>query len=186
MSAGGPVYVQEIPPATAHGETRAVVAAAGLLLAGWIGGVAWLRSGPEAPPLAPHQAAAFETLDARALGIFSDLHAAAAEIRAALGDGTVWLEPAELAAQAVPPFVPDAAWAVRGRHTWQRLDAHSPTHAVYWGRGAAEEWALVLSGESAAVWRRPPKPDGALPQAIPEMLALDGWVELVPRRAGTS
>jgi hypothetical protein len=162
------------------------VLAAGVSIAVlWGAGVAWRRATPPAQALASFQASAFVGLDARAQGIFSDLQAAEAEIRALQRETSEWPEPNALAASGVPPFVGDAAWAARGRHSWQRLDAHSPTHAVYWGRNATEEWALVLSGESAAVWRREAKPEGAIPQAIPEMLVLDGWTEFVPRRAGT-
>jgi hypothetical protein len=36
------------------------------------------------------------------------------------------------------------------------------------------------------VWGRPAKPEGAIPQAIPELLVLDGWVQFLPRNPRSS
>jgi len=179
-----PGFIQEIPPAGSRGETRAVALLAVLIVAVWVVGIAFRRTAPPDRTLASHQRSAFDVLIGPEQGLFNDLRAAAEEIRALQREGGSWPEPAVLAGLAVPPFTLDAASTQRGRHRWQRLDAHSPTHAVYWGRSDTSEWALVISGDTAVVWRRAPKPDGALPQAIPEMLALDSWVELVPRKAG--
>lgn len=180
-----PVFIEEVSPANSRAELRAVaMLAAGIALA-WAIGIGVRRTVPVEPALASHQRSAFTELNAQEQGLYGDLRAAAEEIRALYAELGAWPEPAVLAAQAVPPFVADAGWAQRGRHAWRRLDAHSPTHVVYWGKADAGEWALVLSGDTVAVWRRASKPDGALPQAIPEMLALDSWVELVPRKAGS-
>jgi hypothetical protein len=173
----------EISPADGRGERRAVALLALGIFALWAVGIVARRVAPAAPALASHQRSAFAALDARDQGLFNDLRAAAEEIRARHTPAAGWPEPATLAAEAVPPFAPDAVWAQRGRLVWQRLDAHGPTHSVYWGRNATVEWALVLSGEATTVWRRAPKPDGAIPQAIPEMLVLDGWIEFVARKA---
>ncbi len=179
-----PATIETIAPAEGNAERRGVALLAAAILVLWVAGLTARRGAAEAPALASHQRSAFATLDATAQGLFGDLRAAADEIRARHREAGAWPEPAALAADAVAPFAADAAWVRRGRHAWQRLDAHGPTHAVYWGRAAADEWALVLSGDATAVWRRAPKPGGAIPQAIPEMLALDGWLELVPRKAG--
>lgn len=184
MPVSGPT-IREIAPASARGEARAVALAALVLAGGWAGGIAWRRAVPVRTELASHQRDAFATLAAAEQGMFADLRAAADEIFAAHRAERAWPEPAALAEQAIPPFARDAAWAARGRPTWQRLDAHGPEHAVYWGRMPAGEWALVLSAGRAAVWRRATGAGAAIPQAIPELLALDGWVELVPRKAGT-
>ena len=178
------IQTQEIAPAHGRRELRGVVSVAVVILLAWAGGIAVRQLKPGSPPLASHQQSAFAGLSALDQGLFSDLRSAAAEIRALQTLHQAWPEPAALAADAIPPFVADAVWAQRGRLGWRRMDAHAPTHAVYWGRAAADEWALVLSGDATAVWRRAPKPGGAIPQAIPEMLALDGWLELVPRKAG--
>lgn len=174
-------HIQEVLPAQGRAETRGVVALASFIFVLWGGGVVVRRGSDSPPALASYQQSAFTALDAREQGLFNDLRAAADEIRALHTEAQGWPEPAILAAEAIPPFVADAVWKQRGRHGWARLDAHSPSHAVYWGKNDVEEWALVLSGESATVWRRQAKPDGAIPQAIPEMLILDDWQEFVPR-----
>lgn len=178
--------VQTIEPADGRGEVRGVAILVGVIVALWIMGVGLRARGPGETALASHQRSAFATLDAREQGLFNDLRAAEPEIRALYKELQAWPEPALLAEQSVPPFARDAAWMQRGKHAWQRLDAHSPTHAVYWGKNDNEEWALVLSGETATVWRRAAKPDGAIPQAIPEMLVLDSWVEFIARKAKSS
>jgi len=176
-------HSQEIVPATGRAEVRGVTCVAVAILLAWGGGIALRRIKPSPPPLASYQQSAFATLSAQDQGLFGDLRAAAEEIRALQMQNKSWPEPAALAAESMPPFVEDVVWIQRGRLAWQRLDAHAPTHAVYWGRNAVIEWALVISGDSVAVWRRPYKPDGAIPQAIPEMLVLDDWTEFVPRHA---
>lgn len=178
--------VQEIPSAQGRGELRGVLLLAAAIGVAWAGGVVARREAPEILAAESFQRYAFSALDAREQGIFNDLLAAVPDIRAEHDALKAWPEPAALAALALPPFVQDAVWTRRGRHEWQRLDAHSPTHAVYWGRTDAEEWALVLSGETAAVWRRPAKPDGAIPQAIPELLVLDSWIQFLPRTPRSS
>ena len=177
------VQSQEIVPAHGRGELRGVVGVALIILLAWAGGIAVRQLRPGSSPLASHQQSAFAGLSALDQGLFNDLRSAAAEIRALQALHQAWPEPTALAADAIPPFVADAVSARRGPLAWRRMDAHAPTHAVYWGRNDAVEWALVLSGESTAVWRRPVKPDGAIPQAIPDLLVLDGWTEFVPRHA---
>lgn len=179
----GAGQTQVIPPADGYAELRGVALLMAAVLLAWAGGLTLRQIRPAAPALASHQRSAFDALNPQEQGLFNDLRAAAAEIRALQGQQQAWPEPAALAAEAIPPFVPDAAWVQRGRLEWRRLDAHAPTHAVYWGRNATIEWALVLNGENAAVWRRPPREDAAIPQAIPEMLVLDGWQEFVPLQA---
>jgi len=177
------VQTQEIAPAHGRRELRGVVSAAVVILLAWAGGIAARQLKPGSPPLASHQQPAFTGLSALDQGLFNDLRSAAAEIRALQAQHQAWPEPAALAADAIPPFVADAVSKQRGGLAWRRMDAHAPTHAVYWGSNDTVEWALVLSGESTAVWRRPAKPDGAIPQAIPDLLVLDGWTEFVPRHA---
>lgn len=177
------VQTQEIAPAHGRRELRGVVSAAVVILLAWAGGIAARQLKPGSPPLASHQQPAFTGLSALDQGLFNDLRSAAAEIRALQVQHQAWPEPTALAADAIPPFVADAVSKQRGGLAWRRMDAHAPTHAVYWGRNDTIEWALVLSGESTAVWRRPAKPDGAIPQAIPDLLVLDGWTEFVPRHA---
>jgi hypothetical protein len=179
-------HVQEVPPAHGRGELRGVLLLAAAIGLAWAGGLAARREAPEAAAPESFQRYAFSALGAREQGLFTDLLAAVPEIRAEHDQRKAWPEPAALAELALPPFVNDAVWIQRGRHAWQRLDAHSPTHAVYWGKTSAEEWALVLSGETAAVWGRPAKPEGAIPQAIPELLVLDGWVQFLPRNPRSS
>ena len=180
------LQTQEIAPANGRNEMRGVACAALVILLAWAGGLGARRVQPGVSPLASHQQSAFAALSALDQGLFSDLRSAAEEIRALQTQQKSWPETAALAAESIPPFVEDAVWVQRGRLIWRRMDAHAPTHAVYWGRNAEVEWALVLSGESTAVWRRPLKADGAIPQAIPEMLVLDGWTEFVPRHPTTS
>lgn len=176
-------HLQEVAAADGRGERRGVMLAAAVLLLAWAAGVGLRPWRPAGTELAAHQVSAFDVLTPLEQGLFNDLRAAADEIRVRQRQEQAWPEPAALAAEAIPPFTPDAAWAQRGRLAWRRLDAHAPTHAVYWGRNPASEWALVLTVDAAAVWRRTPREDSAIPQAIPEMLVLDGWQELVPRAA---
>lgn len=180
------IQSQEVIPAHGRSELRGVACVALAILLAWAGGIALRRIKPMTPPLASHQQSAFEALSAQDQGLFNDLRSAAEEVRALHAQNKAWPEPVALAAESIPPFTQDAVWMQRGRLAWQRLDAHAPTHAVYWGKNARVEWALVLSGESATVWRRAPKPDGAIPQAIPEMLVLDSWTEFVPRNPKSS
>jgi hypothetical protein len=179
--------VQEIPPASHRAETRGVIVAALALAVLWAGLVAWRRVPPAVKMLSTHQRSALADLDATERGLFTDLSTAVAEIRALQTELQTWPAPRALVEAGVEPFVEDAAWRQRGRHRWQKIDAHQADHALYWGMpfaAGAAEWALVWQGPVASVWKRPFNPAGAVPSAVTEELIRGGWSEIVGQSAG--
>lgn len=176
------MHHQIVRRAGAERETLWVLLAAGVILAS-AATAAGLRSAPEAEaPPAAGQIDSRTGLTAAEQGLHADLKVAAAEIAALRrADGRA-PAPAELAAQALPPFAADPSAAARGGHAWTLteaggtvayagisaqpatagslvllLDGHSDSHAPgTWLKRAAEAPPARLDGASlaAAGWKR--------------------------------
>ncbi|CAO3359351.1 DUF6162 family protein [Azospirillum palustre] len=121
------MHHQIVRRAGAERETLWVLLAAGLILATATAAVG-LRPAPEAEAaLAAHQIDSRTALTAAEQGLHADLRMAADEIAALRkADGTSngrAPSPAELAAQALPPFAADASAAARGGHAWTLVEA---------------------------------------------------------------
>lgn len=121
------MHRQIVRRAGAERETLWVLLAAGLILATATAAVG-LRPAPEAEAaLAPHQIDSRTALTAAEQGLHADLKMAAAEIAALRKAGGTSSgrapSPAELAAQALPPFAADASAAARGGHAWTLAEA---------------------------------------------------------------
>jgi len=176
--------VQEVHPASHRPETRGVLLATLVMLVAWGGLVAWRRTPPPADSLLPYQRSAFATLSALEQGLFNDLRTAVAEIEALQAEAGAWPAPEALAAHGLPPFVEDLVWQRRGRHQWRLLEAGRTGEALYWARPAAPgdaEWALLLTDGGATIWRRDFAAGGSPPRALPSVLVLEGWSEIVAR-----
>lgn len=131
-----------VRPAGAERETRLVtlLCLAIVLAAGTVVG---LRTrAPEIAEVAAWQIDARAGLTAAEQGLNADLNVAAADIVFALDGGTV-PTPEELAGEALPPFVTDAATAGRGGHAWSLVPARDG-FAGWLGRTASAEIAGSL------------------------------------------
>ncbi|SMH40182.1 DUF6162 family protein [Azospirillum agricola] len=142
------MHQQIVRRAGAERETLWVLLAAGLILA-TAGAAVGLRPAPEADaPPAAHQIDSRTGLTAAEQGLHADLKVAADEIAALRkADGRA-PAPADLAAQALPPFAADASATARGGHAWTLTEGGG--NAAYAGLSAAPETAgslvLLLDG----------------------------------------
>lgn len=151
------MHRQIVRRAGAERETLWVLLAAGLILATATAAVG-LRPAPDAEAaLAPHRIDSRTALTAAEQGLHADLKMAAAEIAAEIAalrkaDGTSngrAPSPAELAAQALPPFAADASAAARGGHAWTLVESGGTV--AYAGLsadpGTAGSLVLLLDGD---------------------------------------
>ncbi|CAO3429262.1 DUF6162 family protein [Azospirillum endophyticum] len=182
------MHHQIVRRAGAERETLWVLLAAGLILATASAAVG-LRPAPEAETaLAAHQIDSRTALTVAEQGLHADLRMAADEIAAlrktggtssGTSDGRA-PSPAELAAQALPPFAADASAAARGGHAWTLVEARGTV--AYAGLsadpGIAGSLVLLLGGHgddhSPRIWlkRAAEAPPARLDEAS---LAAAGW-----------
>ncbi|CAO3403440.1 DUF6162 family protein [Azospirillum palustre] len=178
------MHHQIVRRAGAERETLWVLLAAGLILATATAAVG-LRPAPDAEAaLAPHQIDSRTALTAAEQGLHADLTMAAAEIAALRRtDGRTPI-PAELAAQALPPFAADASAAARGGHAWTLVESGGTV--AYAGLsadpGTAGSLVLLLDGQDGehgddhgpGIWlkRAAEAPPARLDEAS---LAAAGW-----------
>ncbi|MBP2228704.1 hypothetical protein J2847_001995 [Azospirillum agricola] len=170
------MHQQIVRRAGAERETLWVLLAAGLILA-TAGTAVGLRPAPETDaPLALHQIDSRTGLTAAEQGLHADLKVAADEIAALRkADGRA-PAPADLAAQALPPFAADASATARGGHAWTLTE--SGGSLAYAGLSAAPETAgslvLLLDGHGPGIWlkRAAEAPPARLDEAS---LAAAGW-----------
>ncbi|PGH57294.1 hypothetical protein CRT60_12620 [Azospirillum palustre] len=184
------MHHQIVRRAGAERETLWVLLAAGLILATATAAVG-LRPAPDAEAaLAPHRIDSRTALTAAEQGLHADLKMAAAEIAAlrkaaGISNGRS-PSPAELAAQALPPFAADASAAARGGHAWTLVESGGTV--AYAGLsadpGTAGSLVLLLDGDDhgdgggdyhgPAIWlkRAAEAPPARLDEAS---LAAAGW-----------
>ncbi|WP_377805698.1 DUF6162 family protein [Azospirillum sp. A29] len=176
------MHHQIVRRAGAERETLWVLLAAGLILATATAAVG-LRPAPEAEAaLAPHRIDSRTALTAAEQGLHADLKMAAAEIAALRRTDGRAPSPAELAAQALPPFAADASAAARGGHAWTLAEAGGTV--AYAGLSAdpvtAGSLVLLLDGDGhmdghgPGIWlkRAAEAPPARLDEAS---LAAAGW-----------
>ncbi|MFP5511539.1 MAG: DUF6162 family protein [Alphaproteobacteria bacterium] len=186
------MHHQIVRRAGAERETLWVLLAAGLIL-GTATAAVGLRPAPEAEAaLAADQLDSRTALTAAEQGLHADLRMAADEIAAEIvalrktgGTSNGWApSPAELAAQALPPFATDASAAARGGHVWTLAEAGGTV--AYAGLsadpGIAGSLVLLLDGHDdghsdghgPAIWlkRAAEAPPARLDEAS---LAAAGW-----------
>lgn len=189
------MHHQIVRRAGAERETLWVLLAAGLIL-GTATAAVGLRPAPEAEAaLAAHQLDSRTALTAAEQGLHADLRMAADEIAAEIAalrktrgtsNGRA-PSPAELAAQALPPFAADASAAARGGHVWTLAEAGGTV--AYAGLsadpGIAGSLVLLLDGNDdrhgdghgPGIWlkRAAEAPPARLDEAS---LAAAGWKQI--------
>jgi len=178
------MHQQIVRRAGAERETAWVLLASGVILAAAVLAVGLRAAPPPEAPLATHQLDSRTGLTAAEQGLYADLKVAGGEIAALRRDSGGAPRPADLAAQALPPFAADASATARGGHVWSLADSG---HGVaYVGVSAAPERAgslvLRLDGHGDAtpvidVWlkRAAEAPPAGLDDAA---LAAAGWKQV--------
>jgi len=138
------MHQQIVRRAGAERETLWVLLAAGLILATATAAVG-LRPAPEAEAaMAPHQLDSRTALTAAEQGLYADLRMAADEIAALRKSDGRSPPPAELAAQALPPFAADASASARGGHAWTLTKSGGTVAYVGLSAEPATAGSLVL------------------------------------------
>ncbi|CAO3426305.1 DUF6162 family protein [Azospirillum doebereinerae] len=182
------MHHQIVRRAGAERETAWVLLASAAILACAVAAVGLRPAPPPEPVAAAHQIDSRTALTSAEQGLHADLKVAGAEIAALLRETGAAPEPAELAAQALPPFAPDASATARGGHAWTLTDTG---HGVaYVGVSTAPELAgslvLVLENhgtdhaapsEDAQIWLK--RAAEAPPTALDgKALAAAGWKQV--------
>lgn len=188
------MHRQIVRRAGAERETLWVLLAAGLILATATAAVG-LRPAPEAEAApAAHQIDSRTALTAAEQGLHADLKMAAAEIAVQIADEIAALRkadgkskgrapsPAELAAQALPPFAADASAAARGGHAWTLVEAGGTVAYAGLSADPGKAGSLLLlldrhgdgDGHGPGIWlkRAAEAPPARLDEAS---LAAAGW-----------
>ncbi|WP_376964023.1 DUF6162 family protein [Azospirillum sp. A26] len=182
------MHHQIVRRAGAERETLWVLLAAGLILATATAAVG-LRPAPDAEAaLAAHQIDSRTALTAAEQGLHADLRMAADEIAALRKADGRTPTPAELAAQALPPFAADASAAARGGHAWTLAEAGGTVAYAGLSADPATAGSLLLlldrqdggrddghgDGHGPAIWlkRAAEAPPARLDEAS---LAAAGW-----------
>ncbi|MCG5241849.1 DUF6162 family protein [Azospirillum doebereinerae] len=178
------MHHQIVRRAGAERETAWVLLASAAILACAVVAVGLRPAPPPEPVAAAHQIDSRTGLTSAEQGLHADLKVAGAEIAALLRETGAAPKPAELAAQALPPFARDTSATARGGHAWTLAEAG---HGVaYAGVSAAPELAgsmvLVLDthGKDHAepqVWLK--RAAEAPPPGLDEKtLAAAGWKQV--------
>lgn len=176
------MHHQIVRPAGAERETAWVALASAAILACAVAAVGLRPPPPPEPVAAAHEIDSRTGLTGAEQGLHADLKVAGTEIAALLRESGVAPQPAELAAQALPPFAPDASATARGGHAWTLTESgHGIAYAGVTGAPElAGSMVLVLEkhgGDHAAdsqVWlkRAAEAPPSNLEEAA---LAAAGW-----------
>jgi len=117
------MHHQIVRRAGAERETAWVLLASAAILAVAVAAVGLRPAPPPEPVAAAHQIDSRTGLTSAEQGLHADLKVAGTEIAALLRESGAAPKPAELAAQALPPFAPDASATARGAHVWTLAEA---------------------------------------------------------------
>ncbi|MEA5162693.1 DUF6162 family protein [Cereibacter johrii] len=165
-----------VRPASARRESLFVGALCLAVLAASAAAISLHRRADDIRSLPAWQIDARSDLTPGEQGVLADLAIAAGEI-AWLAEGEALPDVADLAAEGLPPFAPQASDGLRGGHVWSR------SGGLYLGRSGDPRVAgsfLMIPGDPPAIWLAPGTAD-APADPSQDALRSAGWRQVVSR-----